>query len=345
MLEANNELIGAYPSGWIWPNEQFDLIKCMIPFFDGLALFMPERLVKDVIDSDPYLARPLFECGYLRNIDPNSSLDKELSYRIIKLVKGFVRDKRFSLVGSERSQRTSDHFGYKENPKEVRRFLHDLQKMGLAGAISKDHLFAVHSAIFRVIVEACFWALSEKLQPSGVNLVPVGTSEYGTPIMAGYGRAVYFSQLIGDDIREVGIDLRLVPLDEVLDFGARYRTQYQAYLRGLRELAITLRNAENMGEFESVSRDRIEAIRDQANFLRKASRSEFRRRSLSVLVGLAGSVLALHAKDGEIAAALAAASTAVGLLPSPQQPSAYTYLFTLKDQSSPRPPFYWNDWR
>ena len=97
-LKADTELLGAYPLGWIWPDREFDLVKCLIPFFDGLAIFMPEELVDQVLDSDPYLARPLFERGYLRNIDPDETLDKDLSNRILKMVKMLIQDKRLTLV-------------------------------------------------------------------------------------------------------------------------------------------------------------------------------------------------------------------------------------------------------
>jgi hypothetical protein len=332
-LNHNNKLIGAYPSGWIWPTDDFDFMKCLIPFFDGLAIFMPEELAEQVIDSDPYLARPLFELGYLRNIDPDISLDKDLSNRILEMVKRFVEDEHFPAVGARlrRTTRSAAHFGFLANPQEVLDFLKDMEHMGLASAISKDGTFAAQSDVCKAIVENCFSALSQKLQSSGIELVPV---KQGTD--SGYGlwrsaREYYTPGIIELDLQEVGVDLRAVPLDEILDFSSRYRMQYQSYLRGIREMMRALRNAHDKSEIESIKRDRLEAIEDQRAFLKRASRSEFRRQSLSLLVGIAGSAWTLRTGDA-VAAALAAAATAVGLAPSSQQPSAYSYLFIVADR-------------
>jgi hypothetical protein len=329
-LSAGEDLIGAYPSGWIWPDGDFDFMKCLIPFFDGLAIFMPADHVEQVINSDPYLAGPLFELGYLRNIDPDITLDEDLSNIILEMVQRFVQDERFSKVGSGIRQRIVGHLGYKANPQTVLDFVRNLQSIGLAGTLSRDGTFAVQSDVCTAIVENCFSALSRKMRSSGIDLVPVKpetNSDHGNMWEI---RDPFFSNAIWLDLQEVGVDLRAVPLDEIIDFSSRYRAQYRAYLRGIREIARTLSNVEDEDEKKRVKRDRLEAIDDQRAFLQNASRTEFRRRSLSLLVSVAGSAWTLRTGD-EVAAALAAASAAVGLAPSPQHASEYSYLFRVRD--------------
>ena len=46
ILSTSNELIGAYPSGWIWPEQNFDLMKCLIPFLMGLPFSCRESLLR-----------------------------------------------------------------------------------------------------------------------------------------------------------------------------------------------------------------------------------------------------------------------------------------------------------
>ena len=141
----------------------------------------------------------------------------------------------------------------------------------------------------------------------------------------------YYSDLFAQDLHAVGIDLRAVPLDEVLDFSSRYRPQFRAYIRGVYEMARAMRQAGAPREIDEIKQDRLEANEDQRAFLHRASRSEFRRRSLSLLVGVASSAWTIHAGDA-VAAALAAASAAVGLAPSAEEPSAYSYLFKIADR-------------
>ena len=90
-MTEGTQLVGAYPSGWIWPEDDFDKIKGLIPFFDALAIFLPEHLVDRVIGSDPYLVQPLFEAGYLRNINPDDMLDENSSRQIQAMVAFYLK--------------------------------------------------------------------------------------------------------------------------------------------------------------------------------------------------------------------------------------------------------------
>ena len=146
-------------------------MKNLIPFFDGLAIFMPEELVEQVIDSDPYLVQPLYELGYRRNIDRNVTLDEDLSNRILEMVRKFVQDERFSRVDRP-NRRTISHFGSNWNRPGVLAFLRDLERLGLAGAIGEDGTFAAQSEVCSAIVENCFFALGQKLQSSASSWFP-----------------------------------------------------------------------------------------------------------------------------------------------------------------------------
>jgi hypothetical protein len=333
-----NELIGAYPSGWMWREEDFDLVKCLIPFFDGLAIFMPESLAQQVVDSDPYLAGPLFENGYLRNIDPDAILDRDLSNRVIEMVRMFVNDERFKLVGSQiKARPTLGHLGGYANPKEVLDFLNDLENQGHVRALGSDGIFETKSDVCTAIVQSCFWALGLQLRSRGVDLLPVAQSNprlyrgrrFGNSQSGPNAIDDYIFGLLTGDLKEVGVDLRAVPLDEVLDFSDRYRSQYQAYMRGIRDTARAMLQADDLNEMDQIARDRRESLEDQRAFLQRSSRSEFRRRSLSLAVGILSSTWTLRSGD-PVAAALGVAATAVGLAPSPDQPSAYSFLFGLR---------------
>jgi hypothetical protein len=78
--------------------------------------------------------------------------------------------------------------------------------------------------------------------------------------------------VLSSDLKDVGIDLTRVPLDEVLDYRSQHGERYRAYARTLREFAVDLASASPESR-ERMVRDRTEEIADFATELRAARRS------------------------------------------------------------------------
>ena len=346
-MSHDPKLIGAYPSGWIWPEQEFDLMKNLIPFFDGLAIFMPEHLVERVVDSDPFLVRPLFEAGDLWNINPDTALSDAMSAEISQNVNTFVEQNGEAIKRKIRNEarmqmetRTSSHLG---SSPEAEALINRLIGDGLAEPVAYDGTFKVEGGVKRFIMQSLFGVMSAKLAPSETQLVPV-TNEFSEMYpYQGAGKTNFYqfgprsvswdiSRIITQDIREVGVDLRAVPLDEVLDFSTRYRAEYRTYLRSLHETVRAILTLSNDGKYvddiRGVLRDRLDALHEQSDFLRRSSRSEFRRKSLSLLVSITGSAWTIRTGD-YVGATLAAVSAAVGLVSPPDNISEYCYLFKL----------------
>ncbi|MFJ1874258.1 hypothetical protein [Streptomyces chartreusis] len=63
-----------YANDWIWPSGRAALMKSTLPFFDGIALSLPQDLVDRTIETSPGLAQPLAEQGLLINLEPKTHL-------------------------------------------------------------------------------------------------------------------------------------------------------------------------------------------------------------------------------------------------------------------------------
>ncbi len=131
---------------------------------------------------------------------------------------------------------------------------------------------------------------------------------------------------ISEDLRNVGVDLSGVPLDEILDFRAAHGPQYREYARGLREyLSLSSRS-----DFGRITLERRRALADEAAMLRRLSKKSFGLRGGALLLSLAGAAWTVSRGDsiGALLAALAAAAQAVP--PPGDRITIYSYLLQIK---------------
>jgi hypothetical protein len=131
--------------------------------------------------------------------------------------------------------------------------------------------------------------------------------------------------LVTLDAEAVGLDLKSVPLEEVLGFRSEHGAAYRAYARDLRVEVGTLARMDR-DDRESQVLDRQAMLSDLANDLRKSARRSLGRQLGSFLLGIAGAAWDLRQGD-PIGAALAAASAAAGSSPGHEPVTAYSYVF------------------
>lgn len=144
-----------------------------------------------------------------------------------------------------------------------------------------------------------------------------------------YGSPFREPVAISEDLRNVGADLSAVPLDEILDFRATHGRQYREYARRLQEYLAKA----NQPDFARASRERREAIKEEAAALRRVSRAAFGVRSATLLISLCGATWTLRQGDsvGSLLAALAATAQAVPL--PGDTVTAYSYLLQIRSLS------------
>ena len=116
--------------------------------------------------------------------------------------------------------------------------------------------------------------------------------------------------VVSSDLQTVGVDLSLVPLDELLDYRHENKDLYRSYARNVRGFVrdiSTLPAPQRQGSLE----DRQDELADLANDLRKTSRRAWKRPASFALSG-AGAVWTAASGDF-LAALLALGALAAGL--------------------------------
>lgn len=143
-------LVGYYAGGWIWPDDQFDGVKSLLPFFDMLSLILPPGLVALAVREDDVIAQPLIDLGILETRNPADALDQKRTAEIVEWIRAImdarpcerVLEEFAELIVSPQDRRSIlvGHLGLYNDA--VRDLLYDLQDRGLAGALDpKTGLF------------------------------------------------------------------------------------------------------------------------------------------------------------------------------------------------------------
>jgi hypothetical protein len=136
--------------------------------------------------------------------------------------------------------------------------------------------------------------------------------------------------VIALDLETVAVDLRLVPMDEVLDFRKAHFKEHRDYVRSVRKLARDLSQLPEQ-EREEELEARREALQEMANSLKRISRKAWKRPA-SFALGMAGAFWRLGAHD-YVGAILAVGGTLVGTRSKNKVATgAYSYLFRANSQ-------------
>lgn len=349
-----------YYPGWIWPGSHVDRMKELLLFFDGIALTLPQRQARQVIDQDPVLAQPLVERGLLVNLEPRTWIDEATARKMIAL----LRDLLDSPFQQARQREYGNHeppgawhWGYDQAPADADRFTEELIQRGLITRNLGDGVMEMDGATRHLILLVLAQALWVTTASSQIRVQPVGgddaarpTAEWRSTLYAytqsidprhilwrlfGSQRRLRSSLLLTEsllgptvqaDQAAIDLDLSAVPLDEVLAYRHEHGAHFRAYARGLRTFLYSLAQVPPGPERDNAIRQRQEEIRDAAVDLRHRIRDAFRVSAVPITLTIAGAAwTALHDRDpiGAFLAALAGTSA----LPSYGTPvSAYSYL-------------------
>jgi hypothetical protein len=126
-------------------------------------------------------------------------------------------------------------------------------------------------------------------------------------------------------LETVGVDLRLVPIDEVLDFRKEHLRQHRQYVHSIRKLTRELSSLPENDREDELEARRYE-LQELANSLKSISRKAWRRPA-SFGLGMAGAFWKLGTHD-YIGAVLAAGGALLGLKGKDKvDTGAYSYLF------------------
>lgn len=312
--------------------EDIGLLKGMLLFFDDVAVFSTAAI-------DRHLAAPLAERRLLQLVDPR--------YVIASHTEAIVRSAlhRAAIENEERwlaAAAAGDW--YLEVPRLQERFPNRMLGAGdssgsrAAGSLELFKLLAQDGLLFPDESSQAEWvvpgnasvvnsilahAVRAMAREQGWLIEPVATrrdeARVFSAILDEIVENVGASDVVVSDLSAVTIDFCHVGLDDILEFRARHRSDFHAYVSALQSLLASAPSSRHPADHKA-------ALLDQAHRLLELQRRRWTNVQGTVSLGLAGAAWALG--SGDLLGALigGAAPGPQRRLREPTAVSAYTYL-------------------
>ena len=329
MAQAGNQKeIAFYYPGPIWHGS--DWIKTLILFFDGVGILLPNYMRGKLEHADPATAIPLMDKGLLHVLEPEKIVDKKATKQLGETMSEMIesgafdklpRDTRFHEISYSRMG------GYGDE-KIARDLLKKLKSKGLAKD-SEDGVSIPMQPMVRALVLVL---LSQILRPHGAKIGAELSPATDRPDLVqsleellSLPNTPSAGHVVALDLETVAVDLRMIPIDEILDFRKEHFKEHRAYVRSVRKLTRELSQMpDEYREGELTSRR--EEMQEIANSLKSASQKAWKRPA-SFGLGIAGAFWRLGSDD-YVGAVLLAAGALLRLTSKDEvNTGAYSYLF------------------
>lgn len=332
--DGSPPLVGYWYPEPYWSDQEAGFVKNLLPFFDEVAILLPDYMYGRQRATNPWLAGPLEDAGLLRVLEPGEFVDQEVTVRLHEIMSGLIAAGVFddldiptSPYGYHELSRT--RLGWDADVELSAELVDSLLDRKLALPSGDGVTFPLHP-----IVRTSVLVVLSQLAPSagrarGLELLPVTPSRerigdlvslLGLPGFAPAG------QVVALDSEVVGLDLSEAPLEAVLEFRDLHGEAYRRYVRDVRRFVQTVSALDSDEEREAAVLDRQEELGDAAAGLRKTARTYWRRPLARVAVGGAGAILSL-ASGSALPAALSGMAALLEWEPRPNEAGPFSYLF------------------
>ena len=328
MPEVQAKEIAFYYPGPMWRHD--DWIKTMILFFDGIGILLPDYLKGKPEREDPAIAIPLREQGLLHVLEPEQIVDKEATEKLFaamteviasrlldKLDKnGEFHEISYSRMGGYGERQLADQLFQALKEKGFARDSEDGKSIPMQPMV-RSLILVLLSQILRPHGEKLGAELSPATdRPQLVRALQELLSLPGAPSAA---------HVVAMDLETISVDLRLVPMDEVLGFRKEHLAEHRKYIRGVHRLTRDFAGLPEPAREDELAA-RQEEIRELAQQIKTASRKAWKQPATFAL-GMTGAFWKYHGHDA-IGALFGVAATVLGLKGTEKvDTGAYSYLF------------------
>ena len=329
MKSVERDEVAFYYPGWIWRED--DAIKNLLLFFDGIALLVPEYMKDRPQRVVPEIAEPLLDAKLLHILKPEQLVDKSAAEKLTEALTEVIASGKLDSLGTEHMQfheLSYSRLGSFGDAGLTQMIVEELKSRGLA----RDTQDGVSVPLHPMVRSTVLVLLSQILIPHGRNiglelapttdqarLVGALTELLSLPSVPSAGNVVK------TDLDTVGVDLRHIPLDEVLAYRAEHRNEYRAYRLAIRKFVREL-SLLPAGDRAAALNDRIEEIKALARDIERNSTTAWKQPA-SFGLGIAGAAWRVAAGD-PIGSILGISAILLGKSGSqPVEYDAYSYLF------------------
>jgi hypothetical protein len=320
--------------------EDLALLKGMLLFFDDIALFSTPRHGARAPEIDPHLCAPLAKRGLLRFLDPRDVTTSHTEVIVRStLHRAAMENAEHWLAAAAAGDwdvevpRLQGHFSGPVliKPRELstptgRGSLELFKFLAQDGWLlpddSTDDEWVVIPGIASVANSILALAARASAREQGWLIEPVATrrdeAKVFTAILDDAVENVGASDVVMSHLSAVTLDFSEVELDDILDFRARHRSEFRAYVVALQTLVASARTSRD-------SADRRAFLVDEANRLRELQRRRWTKLGAGASLGIIG--VAWTLASGDLLGASIGTAAGSQLLPDgPAPASAYTYI-------------------
>jgi hypothetical protein len=324
-----------YPEPF-WSGDDGSAIKNLLPFFDEVAILLPNYMYGRHRDASPWLTGPLEDAGLLRVLEPGEFIDQSMIEQLFGIMSDLL------VVGAFDQLKIDDSpYGYHELSRSRLGWNADLDLSTLLTEELIRRKLALPSqdgvsVPLHPVVRTTILVLLSQLAPAvgrkqSIELLPVTPHRDRISDLLTVLRLPHVTgqaQVVALDVETVGVDLSSLPLDEVLSFRTDHGEQHRAYLRSIRQFTRVLSSLSH-DEASSAVADRQEELADLAADLRHLSRRHWKKPIARVAVGGAGAILSA-VTGSPLAAAFAGIAALLEWDGEDVQAGAFSYLFELQ---------------
>jgi hypothetical protein len=334
MNELKPDIAYYYPAPY-WTHREIDRIKNLLLFFDGICILLPRYMTGREVSADPYLAGPLEKMGLLTILDPETFIDQQATESLITTLTELITTGAFDELGNYPKhlyqEISSSRLGSYADPALSEMIVDELQRRDLARPSEDGVSVPLHPAVRMTVLVLLSQLARDTGRRAGMNLHPATTNRrtivellevLSLPANPSAGHLVML------DLETVGVDLRHVPLDDILEFRASHGEAYRSYARNIREQIRILGLLEPQ-EREEAIRDRQAEFKEIAEDLKATALKKWRNPAAFFTLSAAGAGwMVTHGHDpiGALLALLAAGFSLPSAT-SDQPVAAYSYVF------------------
>ena len=334
--KALPEVAFYYPNQYI---HNLDWAKNLILFFDGIGMLIPNYMEDHSRLDDLAIITGLKEHGLFHVIEPETVVDKNATRELVSRLKDIIDSGVLDKLNNETTafgSISSSRLGFYGNRKLAQTLFEELKSRGLAKDTEDGgYSIPIHKTVRSLILILLAHILRPQGQKQGLDLSPATDRP---KLVEALGELMSISStsttpavndIIAFDTNTVGVNLRSIPIEEVLAFRKEHYSEHRNYTlcvrKFIRELSC-MESKERNQAFEA----RQEELESIASDLRKLAHKAWQKPT-SFALSSVGIVLSA---ENPLASVFAAAGALVGLAGSSNKvdTGVYSYLFSTRSR-------------
>jgi hypothetical protein len=305
----------------------------MLLYFDQLAILVPAYLRNKPFAHDPKTMIPLADAGLLTVIEPEEVVDKAATERLASSLVDIIASGALDSLtgdGAEFHELSWSRLGGYGDAGLAQMIFDELKARGLAKQSRDGFSIPLHPIVRNLVLLLLAQILRSSAAP-GQELSPV-TDRPGAFAALRHLLNVTGSpaagQVVTMDLQVLGVDLKDVPVGDLLSFRRDHLAEYRDYSVSVKRFVRDL-SMSPPGDIAEEMAARRRQLRKVAARLQKDAVKTWKNASL-VALGICGAAWTLKTGD-PIGAALGVGGALVSWEGSEAETGAFSYLFRAKD--------------